>query len=226
MMNIEQKKDLIMEFTKLAKKSGAWYSLSGKTLLSAVKNNIFDEGDDPITVMMTIEGYNTLKKHYPSQVKDRSIQEDYSEIQPIFMQKRNRSKHSYILINIVVPTLIKKLSKFTNIKSRINFYCSQLYSRKPLNTKWKKVNYRLLFLFKNRINSKSHATVYNQLFHPKHEGFFEITKPSNQTYMHWIPQLTFRTHTIKLEKIDVEIPHEFNTILSNWYGEDYLETKK
>ncbi len=213
---------LLNEFSEIAKQHKCWYAITGRTLLQTVKQK---ELPEQIEVMMTIESYKKLKLKESKRITDRFISANHPEVTPYFFSSKDK-KGDHIRINIVVPTTIRAIKKFTSLSSKLNFYYSRIQLEDQINNTWDKINHFLSLPFKKFIKRKTHKTYFNEIFVEKNHGFFELSRPTNRQIKHWIPQLTFRTIPTNINDINVEIPYEYNTILANWFDDEYLNSEK
>ncbi|CAM9147879.1 LicD family protein [Mycoplasma marinum] len=213
----------LKDFIKICEENDIFYIASDLTLLASInKKGLFDE-QQKIQVNMTIESYDKLKKLVPNNIIDASIDSRYPEINPKFLPLNESfySTNIFIDILIIVPTTIKKVSKWCGLVHKNNFLFKKVHSKYiPYNNR-ERLRKVISFLFRNRYKQFTHKMAYNKLYASKNEGLFTIHKPNCKAYKHWIPHLTYNTLEVDFEDFKIKIPEEWKTILKVKYGENY-----
>ena len=191
--------EIFSEFIKICNENKIWYSATNNTLLGTIRHGGFVPWFEKIQVMMTPQSYRKLLRLFPKRVIDSSIIDRYKGLQAAFVNDSSKwDVHTpFIEIFIVVPTTIKKVKKFKSL---------------TINIKDK-----ILFKKQNLRNS------IDQLFDIQNEGFFLITNKKASVVKNWINNLSFETITKKFGPLDVQIIAEYESILENQYGKNYME---
>lgn len=200
-----------------------WFSLAGKTLLSAITNKNYYKSDHYLEVFMTFESFDQLKNKYNENIIDSTNTLDYFYLNPIYVEK---DINKLIKINILIPASIKKTEKFYSLKN----------SKRQKIGYWKYRNYDRGFLKKfwyNKIMSKFLSPllweeIYANIYSDKFEGYFVVDEFQSNINNHWIPSITFKMQNVNFLSINCPILKESKLYLQKKFGlnwQNFAENK-
>lgn len=187
------------EFTQKCDDNGIWYAADRATLLGTQKHGGLIPWDKRAQVMMTNTSYAEFKRLFPHHIIDSSIDKSYKSLMPSFIDERStwRDEKPFVQIRIVVASTLSRIKNFKNPAVNVLNFAA---SRKD-NTK----------------------IAINDLLEKRHEGFFTITSRNASLTKNWYPTLSFETKEVTLNDMLIKIPVDFKELLTNWYGENYMD---
>lgn len=194
--------DLIKHFEyfhKITQENNIWYAADRVTLLGAFRHAGFVPWAKKIQVMMTPESYAELKRLFPYNVIDSSIDDSYSSLTPSFVKERTswEEETPFITIRIVVSSSAKKVQKFKN----------------PLLTVVNKIKIR---------DNKNIKIAINDLYEKNYEGFYWISSRHASLNEVWTSKFNFDVVPKKFNTLTINVPVNSNRLLKQWYGHDYM----
>ena len=188
-------------FITVCEENEIWYAADRQTLLGTQRHGGFVPWHKKIEVMMTPASYAELKRLFPHNVVDSSIDKNYKSLMPSFIDEKSTwaEEKPFIEIRLIVGTTLAKIKKFKNPAINV-----------------------INFTTARKDNTKN---AINDLFDPRHEGFFTITSRTASSMKNWYSLFSFETKKVTFNDIEINIPVKFDDLLINWYGVDYIETK-
>lgn len=226
-MNVKNKKiQILKQFIDICNENNYWYSLDDLTLLSVFSNKNIDDKLDNYSIMMTFESYEALRAKYPKYVLDNAKHSEYHSLQIKFLENSEDIyiEQPFVNINLILPTSVKKINKFVNLKNKIKSSLGFYKSYKQSNILSIRNKIKLSKLFSFCIKPLLYKSMVNELYDENYEGFI-ITNPIISKHMlnKWIPHTTFKLVDEKLNGLDVKILMEHKNYLSQLYGKKYVD---
>ena len=191
----------LQHFVDSCEQNNLWYAADSSTLLGTYRHGGFVPWNKKAEVMMTRESYAELRRLFPHNVIDSSIDSSYKSLLPSFVSEVStwEDEAPFVQIRIVVPTTIAKVKAFNNTSKN-------LISR----AMHKKSN------IKNAINS---------LFDNKYEGHYWITSNDSKLKDSWHPTFSFDLTKKTFNTIQINVPVQAEELLVKWFGADYMTCK-
>lgn len=213
-------------FNNICQENKIWFSLSNKTLLSAIKKKEFYLESDYLEVMMTKDSFTQLIAVAKEYIKDCSLETSYLYLNPFF---RDGNISKFIKINIVTKALSQKAEKIFNFKNRQRVSAGRALSGIK-KTSFKRFFYKATsFVFTPLTWQEVCAKIVDE----KYNGYYEIYELENDINKHWLPSLTFEMDKISFLDVEgVPVIKEFDLYLNKkfgfkWQDENWvLKTKK
>ena len=191
---------LFRKFIETMDANDIWYSLHTKCIAGSLINNALLDWSKRIDVFIDLNSYNKMKKLFPNNVIDSSIDPDYDSLTAawIFDNKQWQDDQPFIRIYVMVPTTIKKIKKYRSSTRR------------------------LAMKVKGEKNTLDHAI--DELLQTKgFEGYYIIKTRKEDNGDNWIPNLSFKRVEAPLLGLVPKVFKEYDTILKQWYGQDYVK---
>lgn len=200
-INREKLVQMAIEFDKKCEENDIWYALDDKTLLGAVRHGGFLPWSVKFQVFMTIESFQKLKKIFPSNIIDSSIDYQYTPLHATWVANNLtwQNVQPFIEIRIAVPTTVSKAT----------FYHSYLA-------------YIYRFFHRTRDNIK---VAINDLYEGgKFEGYYLVDFRRGKPKERWIQATTFETLRIH-DFLGYKFPviKEYDKTLAYWFGDKYMQ---
>ena len=218
---------LAKEFADICHKNKIWYTLDNGSLLGAVREKGMIPWDDDFDVMMTWESYKQLKKKFPQRVINTDNQ-GYPLLIPKFMKNKKDYLKSAVFVDIfiVVPTTMKKIKKYRSFKNKTRFAIQCVHSSwKPYNFAskfFKIISFPIKSFFK-RMTIEEAVKLLNT---KKHEVYFTIDNPVDLLKVNLQKNISFKRIKKRFENFNVYLPIEYEDILRQKYGNDYMIPNK
>lgn len=220
----DKKNEILKKFVDICNELNIWYSMDEKSLLLLFSNKDFINNLDCHSVMMTLDGYETLKANYSNNVLDNINNSEYRALQCKFVENNSDiySDQPFININLLIPTKIDKLRKVINFKNRYLSSLNNILSYKDTNILGIKTKLFFNKLLKRHFSPLTFKSLYNEIYDEHFEGYIVTKNIINKTlYSKWIPNLSFKTLEKDLNDLPLKIIYEYETYLKNMYGENY-----
>ncbi len=211
-------RDVLEKFLVICDKNNLWYSLANNTLLSAKTNNNYFENIDIMEVFVTNETFMFLKTNYKNNLIDFTCSDIFFLSTPFFYVQDN---DKFIKIIIIVPTTIKKVNNFYNLKNKIKYNYSNLLTFKKGYTFSTKVTFFWLNIFSKFFSPMEQNNFYDSLYSDKYNGFLGINSLNETSSANWFPNLTFKVDEILFLDLNVKIIKEYHIFLNTRYGNDW-----
>lgn len=203
---------ILLSFSNKCKENSIWYSLGGKSLLSAMTSINYFNQDDYLEVFMSLDSFKKLQALFPKNVVDSNSKNRYYFLTPFFVEP---NCPIVIKINILVPAGIKKSEKFYTIKNLIRQQIGFWSSYNEEKYWFKKLMYKFLSLF---FSNLTWYEVYATMYDEKYNGYFVVDSFAKNINQHWIPSVTFRTKNISFVNIECPIIEESEIYLNKRFG--------
>ncbi|TPR54676.1 hypothetical protein [Metamycoplasma neophronis] len=225
---IEEKLNILKEFTEICHENELWYSMDNHSLLALYSEENIIEELDHFDVMMTVEAYEKLKNKYPTRVLDSCKHSEYFMLQNKFVidYEDIYKEQPFININLIMPTKTKRVKNYIKIKNRylsfVNFYST--FNHSNISKIQNKIN--IAKLLKPVTKLITYKDIVNVLYDDAYEGFIVTEALIKKSSLNkWISNLSFRTHKEKINDIEVASINEYDNYLNNIYGKDYKNIK-
>ncbi|RMA79070.1 lipopolysaccharide cholinephosphotransferase [Metamycoplasma subdolum] len=218
---MNEKLDALKEFVTLCDTHKIWYSLDNLSLLSTVSEKDIEDKIDFHEVMMTYESYEEFKTKCTDFVIDNTKHSSYKTTQIKFAKDANNflEEKAFVNINLLLPVKVKTLKKFLNFK---NYERSRMQN---LQTRYRSTSAQLegkiLSLFWPKLTYKE---IINSLEDKEYEGYVTTRERINKKWKrNWITHVSFERKTIDFHGIKVKILSEFESYLTNIFGENFSD---
>ena len=154
-----------------------------KSLLLLFSNKDFINNLDCHNVMMTLDGYETLKANYSNNVLDNINNSEYRALQCKFVENNSDiySDQPFININLLIPTKIDKLHKVINFKNRYLSSLNNILSYKDTNILGIKTKLFFNKLLKRHFSPLTFKSLYNEIYDEHFEGYIVTKNIINKT---------------------------------------------
>ena len=218
---------LAKEFVTICKNENIWYTADNGSMLGAIRHKGMIPWDDDFDVMMTPESYRQLKEKYPNRVVDTD-EKGYPLLIPKFMKDKTKFLESAVFVDIfiVVETTMDKILEYRSFKNKSRFAMQCVHS------KWKKFNLgsKILFVIswpiKWMFKRMTIEEAISMLKTNKPKTFFTIDNPIDPLKINLQKKISYETQEVQFEDFKVNVPVEFDDILTQKYSESYMVPDK
>lgn len=220
---------LAKEFVTICEKENIWYTVDNGSMLGAIRHGGMIPWDDDFDAMMTYDSYLELKKKYPNRVIDTD-EKGYPLLIPKFMTDKSKFLESAVFVDIfiVVPTTLKAAKKYRSFRNKTRFAMQTVHSDWIAFNLGSKILKVISWPFKKIPKRIEIKEAVDMLKVPKKEveAYFTIDNPIDPFDINWQEKLSFKTKKVKFENFKVNVPVEFDAILKQKYGNDYMVPNK
>ena len=229
---IEDRADIIKlakEFVSLCDKNNIWYAADNGTLLGAIREKGMIPWDDDFDVMMTWDSFKELKSQFPNRVIDTD-NDGYPLLIPKFMKNKDEFLTSAVFVDIFIVVQVNKKSvkKFRSFKNKTRFAMQTIHSDfiafnfgskvfKFFSRPFKKVPRRMTI---------KEAVKILKVPKTRAEAYYTIDNPIDPKKINWQENISFKTKKKKFDKFTISVPIEYESILKNKYGDNYMIPNK
>ena len=192
--------DMFKNFIETCNENDIWFSLDNVALLGAKRHAGFVPWHEKIEVMITVEGYNKLKRLFPENILDSSLDAGFKSLTIAWVEnnKKWKEKQAFIQIRLAIPTTFEKFKQFKSSK------------------------YSVLRKFSGKKDNIKRAI--NDLYSPqKFEGYLVLENRKSPIEKNWIQVITYKTETLPFLGLDVPVLKEYKTVLEDWFGKGYMK---
>ncbi|WP_238543385.1 hypothetical protein [Metamycoplasma auris] len=217
----ENKEKILASFIEICNANSLWYSLDNSSLLAAINNLDYWYNTDHYEVFMTFSSYEKLKQLYPKKILDSTSHSNYYSLQNKFVEDISLidTDSPFLNINIIIPTTVKKIHKFFNLKNKIKCFCLHYYSMDKTNVYALKQKIRLAKLIKPFIKNLNYKDFNEFLFDKNNEGFLVTNELMNKEALHkWLTNTNFERIKIKKNNLEISVIAEYQNYLKNLFG--------
>ncbi|PZV99968.1 hypothetical protein [Metamycoplasma auris] len=222
----ENKEKILASFIEICNENSLWYSLDGNSLLAAINNLDYWYNADHYEVFMTFESYEKLKQLYPKKILDATMHSDYYSLQNKFLEDISlmNEDSAFININIIIPTAVKKIHSFFNLKNKIKSFCLHYYSMDKSDIYAVRQKIRISRLIKPFIKGLNYKDFNEFLYDKKYEGFL-ITSPliNRGALRKWLTNTNFERIKIKKNNLEIYVIAEYQNYLKNLFGSSWKQ---
>ncbi|SYV89617.1 Uncharacterised protein, partial [Metamycoplasma alkalescens] len=122
---------------------------------------------------MTFQSYEKLKELFPNKILDSVKHSDYFSLQNKFVHDINliNQEIPFLNINIIIPTTVKKIKKFFNLKNKIKAFTLFYSSMQKTNIGVINQKIRLARMLKPLIKNLNYKDIFENLYDENYEGF-------------------------------------------------------
>lgn len=203
LLNKTEIKNTLQNFIEICEKNNIWYSLDNMFLLGVIRHSGFVPWHEKMEVFLTIDSINKLKRLYPKNIVDSTIDKSFDSLTLAWVQNNKKWKEHlpFIQIRIAIPTTLEKVKKFQSIKGKI------------------------VRLWKNKHDSYKRAV--EELYEPKkYQGFFLPSTRKDPVNGSWIHVISSKVEKKEIFDVQVNVLKEYNAVLENWFGKDFATEAK
>lgn len=213
------------EFINICKKNDFWYTADAGTMLGAIRNNGIIPWDDDFDVMMTYDSYLKLKKMFPNRVIDTDTN-GYPLILPKFMNDKTKFLESAVFVDIfiVIPSNLESVKKYRSFRNKTRFAMQTVHSEWNSFNLGSKILKVISWPFKSIPQKITLQEVVMTLTVPPNqvEVYFTIDNPIDPLKINWQKDISFKRKEVKFENFKIQVPIEYNDILIQKYGTNYM----
>lgn len=225
----ENKKNILREFIEICNNNSLWYSLDNLSLLACINKLDFWNNIDHYEVFMTFQSYEKLKELFPNKILDSVKHSDYFSLQNKFVHDINliNQEIPFLNINIIIPTTVKKIKKFFNLKNKIKAFTLFYSSMQKTNIGVINQKIRLARMLKPLIKNLNYKDIFENLYDENYEGFI-ISSPllNKNSLAKWLTNTNYQLLKFEKDGLEINVIAEYQNYLRNIYGNKWKELEE
>lgn len=220
--------NLLKEFVELAEEHNLKYSIFYGSLLGAIRHGGFIPWDDDVDLIIPLETFDFLKKHYKDRLKLNENSHNFLLIPKYSHQDDYLVEDADFLdLFIVLPTTKERIKKHTSLNRRFR-YMHSFTRRKTHKRQWGIRVLKGLVLLTWLSKKYTLNDAIDDLLDEEGNKKFVITWPfKKDAKANTYNELDFsKCITHKFEDLDVKIIENWEEVLLKNYGENWRQPIK